>query len=158
MPEGWAWIVGLLILGYLLILFELFIPGGILGILGTGAIAYGVYLAFEQGPLWGALSLVVSAIVVGGGLKWFFSSETGRRLMLSGNEATKWKAPDERLAGLEGKEGVATSTLRPSGVATIEGERIDVVAGDGEYIAAGTPIRVTQVEGSRVVVEPLPQE
>ena len=157
MPEGWAWIVGLLILGYLLLLFELFMPGGILGILGTGAIVYGVVLAFEQGPIWGFGSIVVSVAVVVSGLTWFFKSETGRRLMLSGDEGTKWKAPNEALPELEGKEATAAaaSTRRPAGVAEIEGKRVDVVAIDGEYIDRGTPVRVAQVDGNRVVVEPL---
>jgi membrane-bound serine protease (ClpP class) len=43
--------------------------------------------------------------------------------------------------------------LRPAGVASIDGRRIDVLT-SGEFINAGTPVRVTRVEGARIFVEP----
>jgi membrane-bound serine protease (ClpP class) len=52
---------------------------------------------------------------------------------------------------LVGQDGVATTDLRPSGTATFGEERVDVVA-DGEYIPAGTRIRVVRAEGYRQVV------
>ncbi|MBI3991210.1 MAG: hypothetical protein HY350_03570, partial [Candidatus Omnitrophica bacterium] len=57
------------------------------------------------------------------------------------------------LKGLQGKEGVSITTLRPSGTALIEGKRIDVVT-NGVFLQKGTTIKVTIVEGSRVVVRP----
>jgi membrane-bound serine protease (ClpP class) len=47
--------------------------------------------------------------------------------------------------------GVAMTDLRPSGIADIGGERIDVVS-DGEWIAAGALVRVVRDEGYRRVV------
>lgn len=49
--------------------------------------------------------------------------------------------------------GQAVTPLRPSGTAVIDGERVDVVT-NGEFIAAGTTVMVTKVEGARIVVEP----
>ena len=43
------------------------------------------------------------------------------------------------------------SCLRPSGIADVDGERVDVVS-DGEFIERGTQIIVTRVEGNRIVV------
>lgn len=57
----------------------------------------------------------------------------------------------KRFDHLRGKEGVAESVLRPSGMALIDGERVDVLA-DGQFIEPGTKIRVLLVEGTRVVV------
>jgi membrane-bound serine protease (ClpP class) len=54
-------------------------------------------------------------------------------------------------AELVGKLGVAATDLRPAGVATIDGEKIDVVT-DGEYIASGATIEVLRAEGYRHVV------
>jgi membrane-bound serine protease (ClpP class) len=48
--------------------------------------------------------------------------------------------------------GVAHSTLRPAGIAEIDGQRIDVVS-EGEFIEAGTPIKVLRVDGNRIVVD-----
>jgi membrane-bound serine protease (ClpP class) len=52
--------------------------------------------------------------------------------------------------GWLGKRGTAASTLRPAGIADIEGERVDVVS-DGEFIDAGEPIMVVRVDGNRIV-------
>jgi membrane-bound serine protease (ClpP class) len=43
--------------------------------------------------------------------------------------------------------------LRPAGVATIGGRRVDVLT-EGEFVNAGTPVRVTRVEGARIFVQP----
>ena len=51
-----------------------------------------------------------------------------------------------------GCTGHAHSTLRPAGIAEIKGQRVDVVS-DGEFINAGEPIRVMQVDGNRIVVQ-----
>ena len=44
--------------------------------------------------------------------------------------------------------------LRPAGVASIDGQRVDVLT-EGDFVPAGTPIRVTRVEGARIFVEPI---
>jgi membrane-bound serine protease (ClpP class) len=55
------------------------------------------------------------------------------------------------LTRLVGRTGPAATVLRPAGAIEIDGERIDVVT-EGEFIAAGTEVRVLYVRGSRVVV------
>jgi len=52
---------------------------------------------------------------------------------------------------LGGKEGVTMSYLRPSGIAMIDGQRLNVIA-DGEFIEAQRPIKIVEARGSRVVV------
>jgi membrane-bound serine protease (ClpP class) len=49
-------------------------------------------------------------------------------------------------------EGVTESVLRPAGIARF-GERRQSVVTRGEYIEAGQPVTVVELEGSRVVVE-----
>jgi len=51
-----------------------------------------------------------------------------------------------------GDIGVATTTLRPSGTAEFDGRLVDVVAGLG-MIDAGQRVRVSEVDGVRVVVD-----
>ncbi|GAH71886.1 unnamed protein product, partial [marine sediment metagenome] len=58
---------------------------------------------------------------------------------------------EEAAKDLLGKEGVALTTLRPSGRAEFGEEVLDVVA-DGEFIAPGARIKVIRVGGNRVVV------
>jgi membrane-bound serine protease (ClpP class) len=51
-----------------------------------------------------------------------------------------------------GMDGTAQTTLRPSGKARFADHVVDVVT-EGEFIAADTPITVTQKDGMRVVVK-----
>jgi membrane protein implicated in regulation of membrane protease activity len=71
------------------------------------------------------------------------------------SEAFASDLPAERWP-LRGVRGTALTPLRPSGMASLGGERIDVVS-DGELVPAGTPIEVTRQEGTRVVVRRIPQ-
>lgn len=151
-------IIALVVAGFLLLFFEVFLPGGVIGALGGMLVAAAVVCGFAfQGSTWGAGLLVVSGLL---GLVSFWlwiklipKTPLGRRLMLN-HDAHDWKSSDVSQQGLEGKEGVAHSTLRPAGTALIDGVRVDVVT-RGEMIAAKTRIKVIAVEGNRVVVTTL---
>lgn len=54
-------------------------------------------------------------------------------------------APESDIRWL-GRQGRASSVLRPAGIAEINGKRVDVVS-DGELIEPGTRIEVIQVDG-----------
>ena len=55
---------------------------------------------------------------------------------------------------LEGKRGVTTTQLTPSGKARFGDDVVNVIS-DGLLVPRGTSIRVVQVLGNRVLVEPL---
>ncbi len=152
MPEGLIEILSLLTIGYILLLIEIFVPGGVIGVIGGGMVMFGCYRAFGLGLDWGlgllAISILVTTILV----KGFLRSRAAHGLVLDGEEPKTWKAAEAGLAALVGKEGTTISKLRPAGLAEIDGERVDVVA-DGEFLAEGVTIRVAEVEGNRVVVE-----
>jgi len=52
---------------------------------------------------------------------------------------------------LVGKTGIAISTLRPAGIAEIDGKRIDVTT-DGTFIQKGEAIKVVKAEGIHIIV------
>ncbi len=58
------------------------------------------------------------------------------------------------LTELVGMEGKSLTPLRPAGAAQVGTRRIDVVT-EGKFVAADTPIKVIQVEGNRIIVEPI---
>jgi membrane-bound serine protease (ClpP class) len=91
----------------------------------------------------------VTERATGGWLRWF----GGQELVLDGGAGTA--EPSEPVEAepdsLVGRLGVALSDLRPSGIADIDGERVDVVT-SGEYISAGERIEVVRDEGYRRVV------
>ncbi len=55
-------------------------------------------------------------------------------------------------ANLEGAMGVALSDLRPSGMAMINDERIEVYSA-GNYIKQNSPIKVKRIDGVKIMVE-----
>lgn len=67
------------------------------------------------------------------------------------DEAAALVAP---LPGMVGQTGKAVTRLHPSGLADVCGVRLQVVT-EGDFLESGTPVVVTQVEGDRVVVEPV---
>jgi len=147
----------LIVLGFLLLLIEAFlIPGfGFAGVLGGVFILGGSGLVwYDAGPAAGVATLLGSggAAVV---FAWLFvRSSVAKRFVLERKLDSEGQLRQE-LADLAGKQGVAVTNLRPAGSAEIDGERYDVVT-DGEFVEPGTAVRVLEVEGFRVVVEPVP--
>ena len=77
----------------------------------------------------------------------------GRRLILQTGLSAGAGYRSEPVADHRwlGHRGSALSPLRPSGIADLDGERVDVVS-DGAFLDAGTPIEVIRVDGNRIVV------
>lgn len=145
----------LLVSGLVLIGAEIFVPGGIIGTLGGMALVGAIIAGFYAFPAYGGY--IAIAIVFLGGLaiylwiKIFPTTRIGKKMTVS-NDLSTSKSADPKLTELAGKKGQAVSALRPSGYAMIEGRRVDVVT-RGEMISKDEPIRVVNVEGSRVIVE-----
>jgi membrane-bound serine protease (ClpP class) len=93
---------------------------------------------------------VASSPATAGWLSWFGSSANlprgSQQRVLGGTPAE----PTGHLVSGRAT-GVALTDLRPSGIATIDGERVDVVT-EGEHISEGEPIEVVLDEGYRHVV------
>jgi membrane-bound serine protease (ClpP class) len=157
MPEGLFSVVGLLALGYILLFLEIFVPGGVLGVLGGLAMVYACYLAFGLSPAWGTAAVGLSVIVALLAVRLLARSRIGRKLVLEDRGVGAWKAAEEGLGTLVGREGRTLSTLRPAGLAEFDGRRLNVVA-DSEFLASGVVVRVCEVEGNRVVVEAVEED
>jgi len=143
------------VLGLMLIGIEVFVPGGIIGIFGGLFLAAAAVTAFFAfGPQVGFFAAI--ALVLGTGiflalwLKIFPGTGVGRKLTLQMDGKTFKSSAGEADRYL-GKQGVAQSSLRPSGIAVIDNQRIDVVSESG-YIESGARVQVILVEGNRVVV------
>lgn len=157
LPAGIS-VMAFLCLGYLLFAVEFVVPGGVLGLLGVVSVLWGCWQAFQMSVLWGAASLAGSVVVFLLIVRFIFNSKAGRGLMLDNEEeARSWKSNREDWQELLGRVGTAVSPLRPAGVMMLDGARYDVVS-EGEFLAADSSIRVTEVEGRRIVVEPVDGE
>ncbi|MBA2597865.1 MAG: nodulation protein NfeD [Chloroflexia bacterium] len=93
---------------------------------------------------------VASSPATAGWLGWFGSSANLPRGSQQRMLGEKHAEPTGHLVSA-GSTGVALTDLRPSGIATIDGERVDVVT-EGEHISEGEPIEVVLDEGYRHVV------
>ncbi len=152
-------VVALAVVGLIGILWELHVvPGhGLPGILGAGALLVAVLLAFGLPFLFVGVETIATAIVltvIGFTLtvRAVPQNAWAQRLALSAAQGPEYVTSSD-FGALRGRAGTATSYLRPAGIASIDGRRIDVLTA-GEFIAAGTPIRVVRVEGARIFVEP----
>jgi membrane-bound serine protease (ClpP class) len=153
-------ILALVSVGILLLLVEIFLPGGICGILGALCVIAGVIISFGHSITLGiqmsAASIVLGLIGLWAWCKFFPDSRMGKQMFLQAS-AENWRGYDETNDGLLGCTGVAHSDLRPAGLAQINNKRVDVVS-DGQMISKGAAITVLEVEGNRVVVVPAPPE
>ncbi|MCW5830787.1 MAG: hypothetical protein KIT79_15895 [Deltaproteobacteria bacterium] len=158
LPEGFASVVGLLVAGIVLLVLELFVPGGVLGVAGAILLIAGSYYAFhlpvENPDLWGFGAVGVSALAASVMAAVFFRSRYARKLVLETAIGSEAKSAPSEWTALQGTEGMAQTDLRPAGVADIAGRRLDVVA-DCAFIQRGTRVRVKKVEGRRILVEPV---
>ncbi len=151
----------LLMLGFLLIVAEVFFPSlGALSILAVLALGGSVVFGFRESMSVG-VGFLATAVLGGLGtallaFKVFPKTPIGRRFILSGpSYSSDLAAVDEGARSLMGKQGIAATTLRPAGMAEIEGRRVDCVS-EGEYLELGTPITVIGLDGNRVVVRRTP--
>jgi len=167
------------VLGLILVLLEIFVFPGILvfGLVGVfciiGSLIYSMVdplnlnwdgsVNFSQlgvllgGPVMNVLIAFAGALVVALFLMRYMSSVPMIRWMVLEEAQRDGPALNKPNGGTEtaslvGVDGVAATDLKPSGSATINDRRVDVIS-SGVFISAGTSIVVTKHEGSRVVVE-----
>lgn len=160
---GGVFVIVLAAVGLMLITYELHIvPGHMFpGALGIVALVLSMLLAF--GPLGAAATFValqtLATAIVATTILFYFAARAFpenawvRRITFTGSQGADFVASANHSM-LLGQSGTAVSFLRPAGVAQFGEKRIDVLT-QGEFIPAGTPIRVSRVEGARIFVEPL---
>ena len=165
------WEILLFIVGLALIAIEVFVtPGfGIPGFSGIVLVITGLTLALirninfdfsltDSTEIWLALLRVVIPL----GLSFFVFIAFGRSIlqsrMLKGFVLTETQESTtsfhETIAALQNmlhKQGVAITSLRPSGQVEIENERYDAMAESG-LLDAGTKVKVIEISGNILVV------
>jgi membrane-bound serine protease (ClpP class) len=146
-------IITLFIIGLIAITVELFIPGAIVGLCGAGCVITSIVFAYLYvSNLLGHILLVLGICFI----PVFFVSWyklLSKTFSVKASEKGFSSARD-RLNDLLSEEGIALTTLRPSGVANIKGDKIDVIS-EGEMISKNTRIKVIDVKGNRIIVKPV---
>lgn len=147
-------IVLLFIIGIMLLGFEVFVPGGILGIIGGLAILGGCGVAFahygmDGGVMAVAVALVLLAIMLYLEFVLLPKTATGRRLFL--RTSVHGTAKAARPAGLTGQTGKTLTALAPSGYVVIDGQQHEAFSRSG-YLEAGLTVKVVGSDNFRLIV------
>ncbi|HNX74398.1 MAG TPA: NfeD family protein [Candidatus Rifleibacterium sp.] len=162
---AWGMMVAVLMVAGLLFLFlEIaVIPGfgvtGIIGLLLLGGGILAAYLKLSSGMAVFATFAGLAGVTLL--LLWFFfifpKTSLGKNFVLSTESSvSEGFVAVEDLQRYLGKEGVATTMLRPSGIARIDGERLDVIT-DGEFVEKGAKVRVVKALAGRIIVSEVPE-
>lgn len=156
------WVILFFIAGMVLIISEFFLPGGILGGLGILLAIISVVIGVHSYPGYGVLIIVgeLIGVIICAILGFLVLTRTraGKFLTLDHTQNAEAgyvsAASDDSLLD---QEGVVLTALRPSGTIRTANKRVDAVS-DGVFIEEGTQVRIVEVHGSRVVVEPVETE
>lgn len=149
-------IVALFGLGIILLILEIFVPGGILGLAGIVALVVGILFAadsLQQGLFYVFGMLAALGLLLGLSFRFPQTRRIWQRFTLKARQSNQegYVAPKPSRESYSGRSGLALSQLRPAGTADFDGDRLDVVT-EGGFIASGAKIKVIAVEGSRVIV------
>lgn len=155
---GWEAII-LFLVGFSLLLAEIFlIPGfGLTGISGIIAILTSIFLTF--GNIIQAVYSILIALgftIVGFFLliRYIPATRTWRKFILFTKQEKElgYTVGIKNSKRLIGKEGIAITPLRPSGMVEVNGEKLNAIT-RGEYVDSNTKIKIISVEGNNIVVE-----
>jgi len=135
----------LIILGFALFAFELFVPSyGLLTVGGLIAVTLGSLMLFSDSPAGFQVSVgVVAGVVVGIGL---FVVIAGRAVI----KAHRRQATTGQ-EGMVGAVGVALTALNPKGTVLVQGERWQARAEDGP-VAENEEVVVLRLDGLNLIV------
>lgn len=150
----WLTVALLLLFGLVFLAAEvIFIPGTtVVGLMGFALLAAGVWYAYRDlgtgtGHVLLASSAVVAAVLVYVGLR----PKNLARVAL--NDVNTGHVRDARLPDVQpGATGRTLSALRPAGTVLFDENRREVTT-RGEFVPAGTEVRVLRIEQNRIVVE-----
>lgn len=154
--------IGLIAMGLLLLVLEVFVPSaGILSILAVGCAITGIVFLFRYDAMWGWIGLLTTLVLgpatFAGALNILPNTPLGRAMFgPSGEEIAEQDQAVKTAArrareGLQGQVGMALTDMRPSGVIEIDGKRHDAIA-TGGVVDRGSAVRVVRVSGLTIEV------
>ncbi len=155
-----AWVVLFFIAGMALVLVEFLLPGMVLGTIGAGLLILSCVLGVKAYPDY-ALHIIAGELI-GAGLSVILGLVVltrTRALRGTLTQSMSQQAEDGYVSvqsdlSLIGREAEVITALRPAGTIRVDNRRIDAVS-DGVFIEERRLVRIREVCGSRVVVDPI---
>ena len=155
-------IVLLLVIGLMLLAFEVILPGGILGGIGALMMIAGCGLAFyEFGTSGGiattGIALLATVIMLWVEFKLLPKTKLGQKAFLKRSITGVSSAYNDEAKLLVGKTGEAITTLSPSGYIRIDGQQYEAFCQSG-HTEAGTPVKVIDADSFRLIISKIQPE
>ncbi len=150
---SWLLIISLIVFGLLSVVLDfLFIPGGVVAIIGALMEIAGVSLAYAgHGSVAGTITLVITLAVSALVIVLILNSKTWKKCAL--DTSIESKANDFNAQNVHvGAEGMTISRLAPSGKAIFNGETVEVSSEHG-LIDENREVVVVKVEGNKIFVK-----
>ncbi len=151
----------LLLIGLLLIFFEFYLPGAILGI-GGGILVFISIIVFAmqaQSPLMIAAYVIGVGVLLTGLIKfalWRIRTAKPSRSIYSADAQVGFQASSFDTT-LVGKQGTVVTDLKPGGHIVVEGKRVQAISQSG-YLTKGTEVIVIGGQEESLIVKPVKKE
>lgn len=153
----WLIVAALILAGLLLVIVEIvFIPGTtVVGVIGVVLSFVGIFFGYREfGSSTGHLILASTTAAMGLMVYYAFQSKTWSRVAL---KSTIDSRNNEGFleSFVVNEEGVCVSALRPVGKAEFN-KRLVEVSSEGDYVDAGTRVRIKEVSPAGIIVVQIP--
>lgn len=149
--------VVLFIAGFIFLGIEMIVPGfSVPGVSGIVCLIIGVFLAadsVEEGIIITIIVLALLGIMFVILLSLLSKGKLKSPIILKDEQKTEeGYISSNDLNYLLGKEGIAATDLRPTGMGDFDGITLDVIS-EGTYINKGTALIIEKVQGSKLIVK-----
>jgi len=149
----WILVIGIIAIGFLFILAEvLFVPGGVLGVLGAMVLLYGIYLPYSVGENTGGhITLFATLILLTVSLFMAIRSKTWKKIQLDKVMDSKVKNFEENDLNI-GDVGFATSRLNPMGTVRFGNKYVEVST-INNFTDEGENVEIIKIEKNKIIVK-----
>jgi len=151
----WILIIGLVAIALAFIIAEvLFVPGGILGILGGLLLIYAIYLPYSEGYTTEAhinAFLIFSILTIA--LFTIIKQKSWRRVELKNSIDSSVKEDYREVINI-GDTGITISRLTPLGTIRIGNKTLEGKSDDG-FLDPKTEIEIISIDRNEIIVKPL---
>lgn len=148
-------IVGLVILGFALVMLEIVIPGGIVGIFGGISFMVAVGFAYRSYGMEGAIIVFGIGLVGTVACLWFefkvLPNTAAGKVFFLQNRIEGKSQPDVIDDGMVGKQGVTATALSPTGYIIVDGKKLEAFSRSG-FLDKGESIRIDSYDQFKVTV------
>lgn len=150
-------IISLFVLALVLFFLEIFIPGGILAIIGVILLIAACAIAYTD--YGGATAMVIFCISGTLALIMFFveiwliqHKRFGKFIRLDNTISGSSLEPQAKAEEIVGKKGEALTKMAPTGMILIDGKKYEAFSQSG-LLEEATPVEVVRVDNFRLIVK-----